>query len=507
MPVFNLNTTTGAVATASDSLYVVGVNAQVLNTVAAFDFATFTNSTLVVNGLVASATSIGVYSSGAAANNHVTITQSGSVIGDTDGIRLAQNAFVSNAGTIMALTDDGIQIDGAGGTVENTGSIQVEDNGVVINGDNGTVLNTGSIIALDRGVFFVGNNPEVINSGTIIGGFGGVDLSFLGAAEISQVSNTGVIQGAQYSIQGGAGNDTVVNSGVLEGDVLLGGGDDTYDGRNGTLNGDVSGGAGNDTFIVDDAATLIVENPGEGTDEVRATVRYILGDNLENLTLLGADDINGRGNGLANVLTGNVGDNVLEGFEGDDSLNGGAGLDSLYGGEGNDSLRGDNEDDYLSGFDGNDTGLGGNGFDEILGGQGDDSLLGQRGQDTLYGGPGDDILHGGHADDSLSGGSGFDTLTGYSGDDTLSGGLNADRFVFSDAGGGFGNDVITDFAATNDAEKIDLSGVASIISFADLSGGHMSQVGADVVIDAGGGNTITLQNVNIGDLDANDFIF
>ena len=35
----------------------------------------------------------------------------------------------------------------------------------------------------------------------------------------------------------------------------------------------------------------------------------------------------------------------------------------------------------------------------------------------------------------------------------------------------------------------------------------MSQVGADVVIDDGLGNTITLLSVNISDLDAVDFVF
>ena len=36
---------------------------------------------------------------------------------------------------------------------------------------------------------------------------------------------------------------------------------------------------------------------------------------------------------------------------------------------------------------------------------------------------------------------------------------------------------------------------------------HIFQVGSDVVIDALGGNTITLQGVNLADLDAVDFIF
>jgi hypothetical protein len=89
----------------------------------------------------------------------------------------------------------------------------------------------------------------------------------------------------------------------------------------------------------------------------------------------------------------------------------------------------------------------------------------------------------------------------------MTGGGNADLFIFAD---GFGNDVITDFAATNNAEKIDLSGVTSITDFADLTNAgnpHMTQVGADVVIDDFAGNTITILGVNIGDMNGVDFIF
>jgi hypothetical protein len=70
--------------------------------------------------------------------------------------------------------------------------------------------------------------------------------------------------------------------------------------------------------------------------------------------------------------------------------------------------------------------------------------------------------------------------------------------------------VITDFAATNNAEKIDLSGVTSITNFADLTNAgnpHMTQVGSDVVIDDFAGNTITLLNVSLGDLNGVDFVF
>ena len=86
----------------------------------------------------------------------------------------------------------------------------------------------------------------------------------------------------------------------------------------------------------------------------------------------------------------------------------------------------------------------------------------------------------------------------------LTGGFNADTFVFADS---FGTDTITDFAATNDFERIDLSAVTEIVDFADLAANHMLQSGADVVIVDGTGATITLMNVDLSDLGAADFIF
>jgi serralysin len=58
--------------------------------------------------------------------------------------------------------------------------------------------------------------------------------------------------------------------------------------------------------------------------------------NVERLALLGLDDIDGTGNGLANRLTGNAGDNRLAGGGGADVLAGGAGRDVLVGGPGAD---------------------------------------------------------------------------------------------------------------------------------------------------------------------------
>ena len=62
----------------------------------------------------------------------------------------------------------------------------------------------------------------------------------------------------------------------------------------------------------------VSENPGQGTDTVVASVDYRLGDNVEKLTLSGADALTGRGNALDNVIAGNGGNNTLAGAGGND---------------------------------------------------------------------------------------------------------------------------------------------------------------------------------------------
>jgi hypothetical protein len=54
-----------------------------------------------------------------------------------------------------------------------------------------------------------------------------------------------------------------------------------------------------------------VEDAGSGIDLVQASVSLRLGANVENLTLTGTAAINGTGNELNNVITGNGGANAF----------------------------------------------------------------------------------------------------------------------------------------------------------------------------------------------------
>jgi len=109
-------------------------------------------------------------------------------------------------------------------------------------------------------------------------------------------------------------------------------------------------------------------------------------------------------------------------------------------------------------------------------------------------------LFGGQGNDMLFGEAGDDRLSGDRGDDLLSGGAGGDTFVF---GKKFGSDVITDFTAADDTIEFSAKVFAS---FAQVQAAS-SQQGSDVLINAGGGNMVLIENVLLSDLTASDFLF
>ncbi len=78
----------------------------------------------------------------------------------------------------------------------------------------------------------------------------------------------------------------------------------------------IHGSAGDDGYVFDNAGDRVVnEAAGGGTDTIWASVSVNLNDNafVENLAHVRHCNINGIGNGLANMITGNAGNNIIAG--------------------------------------------------------------------------------------------------------------------------------------------------------------------------------------------------
>ena len=171
----------------------------------------------------------------------------------------------------------------------------------------------------------------------------------------------------------------------------------------------------------------------------------LIGD-VENLTLTGTASIDGFGNALANIITGNSGGNIL---------NGGAGIDMLRGLNGSDNYVVDNSLDVVD-----EAQPGSGGVDRVTSsvsfslantfttrGQVENLLLTGTGN---LGGTGNSLAN------AITGNGGANVLNGGGGTDWLTGGAGNDNFVFDSALNAVTNvDRITDFSAPADTIRLE----------------------------------------------------
>jgi len=217
-------------------------------------------------------------------------------------------------------------------------------NDILIGGDGNDRLDGGA--GNDRMQGGTGNDTYVVDAvGDIVTE---VATTAGGTADavISSVTYTLATGVERLQLSGGQGLKATGN-GV--GNVLIGNtGANTLDGKGGADT--MSGGAGNDVYLVDNLGDVASEalTVNQGTDSVFASVTFVLGQNLENLTLTGTGNVNGTGSAQANLIKGNAGANTLDGAGGSDKVLGFAGNDTLIydasdstldGGTGMDHLR------------------------------------------------------------------------------------------------------------------------------------------------------------------------
>jgi len=343
-------------------------------------------------------------------------------------------------------------------------------------------------------------------SDTLIGGFGDDTYYVDNAGDVvreGQNQGTDTVHATvSYSLAGqfienlvldGSGDINATGNSLAN--VLTGNsGSNTLDGGygNDVLDGGAGadamyGGGGDDTYVVDNGGDHVYEGAGSGTDTVLTSVSFSLaGQQIENLTLTGTDNLNATGNSLANILTGNSGANTLDGGYGNDRLDGGAGADSLYGGTGDDTFTVDNVGDhvYENNGEGTDTVLSSVSFS--LSGQFIENLT-LTGSDAL-------TATGNGLANILTGNSGSNVLDGGYGADSLTGGAGADMFLFKLSSGA---DTITDFSAA-DGDSIKVHAFSQGVAHAEW----IVQNGSDVVIDLGGGNSITVLHATAADVSA-----
>ena len=225
----------------------------------------------------------------------------------------------------------------------------------------------------------------------------------------------------------------------------------------------------------DEAFTVTLSNPVNATinpdeaigqviitDTLQSAITRTLPTNVENLRLIGTNNINGTGNAGDNKITGNSGNNILAGANGND----------IYCFNASTPLGSDTIQETTTGgidtldFTGTNTAVrvnlgvttvqtavtnnlrltfsANNTIENIIGDSGNDRLTGNSLNNTLTGGGGNDQLTGQDGNDSLIGGSG---------DDLLTGGNGSDNFIFNSSN--LGIDTISDF--TSGSDKIVLS--------------------------------------------------
>ena len=295
----------------------------------------------------------------------------------------------------------------------------------------------------------------------------------------------------------GNASDNYITS-ALEGsvdNVLIGGGGNDH----------MVGGLGDDLYEVMQAGDAVIEAVGEGTDQVYTYVDHTLGDNIENLFLVGSAGL-GIGNAFDNYITAILEETV------DNVLIGGGGNDQMLGGLGNDLYEVTEAGDSV-------TESAGQGTDQVYA-YVDYALTDNIENLFLVGsatsGTGNSLAN--YISAGLEGAV-DNVLNGGGGNDVMVGGLGNDLYAVTEAGdivveaAGAGGDQVyafIDYVLSDNVENLFLAGSAANGTGNALSNyinagltGNLSNVlnggaGNDVLVGGGGTDTFVFTGATFG---------
>lgn len=236
---------------------------------------------IVVGGgvAIASASSAGIYGT----NGYHKIVVAGTVMGNF-GVFLSSTAPAAN---------DWIEVM-AGGQILSGGLATIYARSSGINVINKGLIWSGEGVAV--GIDGIGGGASTIRNEGMISSYDTGISRWSAVSESISFVNSGTLT-AVIAYKGNAvvATDVIVNTGRITGTVLLGGGNDTYDGTAGWISGAIHGEAGADLI---------------------------------------------KGGSQANSIFGGSENDTLFGFGGNDVIDGGTGADWIYGGLGADQLTG-----------------------------------------------------------------------------------------------------------------------------------------------------------------------
>jgi Ca2+-binding RTX toxin-like protein len=405
--------------------------------------------------------------------------------GDTLTIAVGVNGIVKgtaiNANTVA--DDRNITVEGH---IEAHGSLKkgptAIDLGVFTESEDSTgnvieVTASGSLEARDTGIQVCADGTQITNDGSIRG-FYGIYANMDGG----RVINNGVITAHYVAAHFFDCSVQVENAGTLKsiGDYGLW----MYNGLNSVTNtGTISASNGTAISLQSNAGQAnFLENKGTIDGGVAAFKGGAGDEEIRNYGTISGDVMLGDGENSFILKNGSV----------DGTVYGGVDADSYKIEKGSleiSEAKGGSDQDHL--YANVDVVLPKNIELLTLSGSADIDGTGNGSNNSIFGNAQDNIIKGGKGDDFID---------AFKGKDMLTGGQGADTFYFDDK---YGKDTITDF--DDGIDKIAPYNHSATPDYDSLKA-HMSQVGDDVVIDFGGGDALTIENIKLNHLTKNDFV-